>query len=295
MRTEHPQDNPPDLASVSIRLLLKSDLPLCRRLVAEAGWNQVDADWLRALALEPQGCFVAEKDSLGVATTTCCHFGEVGWIAMVLVGTNVRGLGIAGKLVEHAVHYLESLGVKHIRLDATAMGQGLYRKLGFEEEYSVVRYAGIPVSNAEAACVRVSPDDPLMHGITTLDQAVTGTDRQSFLAGLAAAGAAPYYCKVTATGAVEGYLGFREGRNAVQLGPAAALTNDSGRQLFEAAAADFRDRSCYIDIPAQNKVAIEWAESNHFTEQRSFIRMCRGEKITDHPERMWASSGPEKG
>ncbi len=285
------QRTPP---AVLIRRMQVTDLPLCRHLVEEAGWNQVDPDWARAMALEPEGCFVAEKDGAGMATTTCCRFGTVGWIAMVLVDKKARGMGIARRLVAYAVGYLESLGVRTIRLDATHMGQGLYRQLGFYEEYMVVRYAGIPsAAGGEAWPGRVPANHPLITEVAALDRKITGTDRLSFLTSLA--GKAPFYYKMSGSGSLDGYLGFREGRLAVQLGPAAALTDDSGLKLLDRAVSGFRNRKCFTDIPSPNKTAIRWAEANGFTEQRNFVRMCRGEKITDHPGQIWASSGPEKG
>src|SRR4051794_33231462 len=47
---------------IRIRHMTLADVPLGMRLKTAAGWNQVEADWLRMLALEPDGCFVAEWD-----------------------------------------------------------------------------------------------------------------------------------------------------------------------------------------------------------------------------------------
>ena len=55
------------------------DLPLGMRLKAQAGWNQVSADWQRFLELEPDGCFVGQWHGQPVATTTTCVFGSVAW------------------------------------------------------------------------------------------------------------------------------------------------------------------------------------------------------------------------
>ena len=52
-------------------------------------------DWRRFLALQPDGCFVAECDGRPAGTTVACIFGQVGWIAMVLVDASFRGRGIA--------------------------------------------------------------------------------------------------------------------------------------------------------------------------------------------------------
>lgn len=46
-----------------IRLMTTGDLRLGLKLTNQAGWNQIEADWLRFLQLEPGGCFVAEVSS----------------------------------------------------------------------------------------------------------------------------------------------------------------------------------------------------------------------------------------
>src|SRR5437870_5411367 len=126
-----------------IRPMTVADLPVGMRLKQQAGWNQTEADWRRFLALEPDGCFVAERDGAPVGTTTTCTFGPVAWIAMVLVDPAVRGQGIGKALMRHALAYLDRCGVRSIRLDATPMGQPLYEQLGFQVEYPLARYEGM--------------------------------------------------------------------------------------------------------------------------------------------------------
>ncbi len=283
---------------LSIRQMVLADLPLCRRLVSAAGWNQADADWIRAMKLAPDGCFVAEKGAVAVATTTCCRFGETGWIAMVLVDPEYRGSGIAGSLMQHAIAWLQNRGVKSIRLDATAMGQKVYRKLGFKDEYEVIRYegtAGEAVSGTPDSLQVILSTETSIAKIARLDKKATGAERGEFLQNLDAAKATAYWCKMTREGVAEGYAGFRTGRNAVQIGPAVAFTVQAGQMLLDAVLAGFRGRACFIDVPALNEPAVLWAESRGFRIQRSFMRMYLGEKPDDRPDWIWASSGPEKG
>jgi GNAT superfamily N-acetyltransferase len=280
-----------------IRKMSIADLPFCSHLVQEAGWNQLDADWLRAMELEPHGCFIAEIGNLPVATTTGCCFGEIGWIAMVLVDKKFRGQGVAESLVGHMIQYMERKGVKTIRLDATSMGQGLYQKLGFHNEYGVIRYEGCTAANIGHSdeVIPVTKDDPLVKMVTKLDHEVTGSERTLFIKHLIRSSPAPIYCKVTSEGGLTGFAGLRKGGKAIQLGPAAALTPAVGIQVLTAAASHFPGQKMYIDIPEKNTAAGLWAEMNGFTEQRRFIRMFRGEKVMDLPHLIWACSGPEKG
>src|SRR5690606_2614485 len=129
---------------LNIRTMILEDLPFCRHLTAQAGWNQLDADWQRAIELEPSGCFVGVLHGEPVATTTVCCFGKVAWIAMVLVEESFRRQGIARQMLDYALEYCVARAVSCIRLDATKYGWGLYNRLGFTEEYELIRFTGQP-------------------------------------------------------------------------------------------------------------------------------------------------------
>lgn len=283
-------------APVNIRQMTTGDLLLCRHLTTQAGWNQLDADWLRAMKLEPSGCFVAENEDLPVATTTTSVFENIGWIAMVLVDERVRKYGIGKRLLLHAIGYLQQKSVATIRLDATALGQKLYTKLGFLEAYQVVRFAGSALLGdfEPNHMKRLDPSDPDMSDLANLDQKITATDRLSFLKTLIT-DYAPAYKQIASDGSLTGYACCRDGKNAVQIGPVISLTAEGGEMLLDAVTSHFPHRQIFIDIPFPNIAATEWAKKNGLAEQRRFLRMYRGEKIDDQPQFIWASAGPEKG
>jgi len=295
------EETHPDSSSITIRQMTPDDLPFCRHLVKEAGWNQADADWLRAMDLEPTGCFVAEANRVPMATTTVCCFENIAWIAMVLVDKKVRGQGIGKLIVEHAIAYLDAKGIETVRLDATSLGQGLYKKLGFREEYEVIRFTAGPAAGDPATGIRETENirriftgDPIMDEVVRLDEEATATFRGSFINSFAKTNSLPFYCSIT-DGAVTGYAGCRTGINAIQVGPVTASVPESGYWLLNQIVSYFPGKSMYVDIPAQNMAALNWAAANAFNEQRRFVRMYRGFKIHDSPELIWASSGPEKG
>src|SRR5262249_977135 len=149
-------------------------------------WNQLEGDWRRFLAMQPDGCFVAELDGSPVGTTNTCIFGAVAWIAMVLVDAEVRGQGIGKALMQHALAFLDHQGVRALRLDATPMGQPLYEKLGFVEEYQLHRYEGVLQSAGdlliEEQVQQVPTAEPGDYEeLFRLDQSICGTDRRKFL------------------------------------------------------------------------------------------------------------------
>lgn len=268
-----------------------SDVPFGMQLVQQAGWNQLEADWHRALAMHPDGCFLAEAER-PLGTVTTCLFGKVAWIAMVLVDVSARNQGIGKKLMEHAIGHLEAQGIETIRLDATVFGKGLYEKLGFKEEYEVVRMKGVAKTHGliHEEAMPWTKETPTA-AILDLDLRITATRREAFLHSLI--GADPCYYSMLEDGVA--YACSRKGRNAVQLGPIIASTPEAGRQIGDVMLHHFNGMPVFADIPAPNMAALRWASSNGLEEQRRFIRMYRGKKLMDSPESIWTSSGPEKG
>ena len=272
-----------------------SDLPFCRHLVQQAGWNQSDADWLRTMELEPEGCFVAEKEGVPVATTTTCCFGKCAWIAMVLVDTTFRNQGIAKQMLLYAMEYLERKGMTTIRLDATVLGQGLYKKLGFEDEYEVARFMREPESEKSTSpWIQPAVSEETMQDIVKLDQYATGVDRTMLLRSVKGQGS-PFFYIGNDDKKVEGFACSREGSSAIQIGPVIATKANAGRRVLDEITSQLVGQRIFVDIPSQNIPAVQWAETNGFTKQRTFVRMYRGTRIQDYPEFIWASSGPEKG
>jgi GNAT superfamily N-acetyltransferase len=123
----------------NIRCLQEGDLSDCMRLKGAAGWNQTEADWLALMRFAPQGCFGIEAGGRIAATATAIVHEGVGWIGMVLTDPRHRGQGFATALLEHALAYLDPLA-ETVKLDATAQGEPLYRRLGFVEEAPIERW-----------------------------------------------------------------------------------------------------------------------------------------------------------
>jgi GNAT superfamily N-acetyltransferase len=278
---------------ITIRRMTAGDLSLGLRLSAQAGWNQTEADWRRFLKLEPEGCFVAIGGEQPVATTAAFVFGTVGWIAMVLVDEAFRHRGVASRLVEHALIYLEKRGVRTTRLDATPLGRPVYERLGFQPEYSLVRMQGVlgPPANRSGFTL-LSTDQ--MRAIGDLDQQLTNTPRHRLIQALYDERPEAVAAGFTPAG-LAGYAMWRAGRLAAQIGPAMALSPQAGTALLDRIQQQCPAGPVFADVPTENAAAVAWFTSRAWTVQRDYTRMSRGERFEDFPERIWASSGPEKG
>jgi len=279
---------------ILVRPMTVADIPLGLKLARQAGWNQIETDWRRFLGMQPDGCFVGELDGAAVATTAAFIFGSVAWIAMVLVNMDSRRKGVATTLLKHALDLLDERGVETVRLDATAAGQPVYEKLGFVPEYPLTRYMGTAAPSPRLSALTLPPTiGRQWKAIAAFDRAMTATPREKMLARLFEE--SPELTRALyRDGRVEGYITGRHGANATLIGPCIA-TSYAGPTLLTEALNRCAGQPVFIDVPRDNARALEIVEKSGLTVQRHFTRMCRGERIQDHVEAIWASSGPEKG
>src|SRR5678815_4106228 len=96
----------PQASDIEIRLLAESDIGEAMKIKELVGWNQTPDDWRRLLKVAPQGCFGAFRhDSLVGTTTTTSYDQDLAWIGMVMVHPSNRRMGIATRLLRHALDY----------------------------------------------------------------------------------------------------------------------------------------------------------------------------------------------
>jgi GNAT superfamily N-acetyltransferase len=275
--------------SLTLRLMVTSDLPFADSIRALIGWNQTINDWERLLGCEPDGCFVAEWDGTlaGTATTTC-YGTELAWIGLVLVHPQFRRRGIGKALLERCLSYLGEREVRCIKLDATPLGRPLYEQLGFREEWPLSRWHANPLKAADPSL----PPDLNVKGqeqsvlqswsysdaaqISRLDHATFGTDRKIMLNALAAK-SRNVLVNAETSAQVRGYGMLREGAKALYLGPIVAESPGVALQLINALLSQSSGQSVYWDIPDSNAAAIAIAQELGFAMQRPLLRMFLGQ------------------
>jgi predicted GNAT family acetyltransferase len=244
------------------------------------------------LKCQPDGCFVAEWHGTPAGTTLAIVFGPVAWIAMVLVEETLRGRGIARAMMNHALNFLDRRGVTSVRLDATPLGQPLYDRLGFVEQFRLNRYGGVlPAAAAVAAVGAVAPHQ--WEGLAALDEGVTSTDRRPALLQLFAEHPENTRC-VRRGERLAGFLTTRPGSKALYLGPCLADA-DAGPLLLTDVCHRFAGQRAFLDIPEPNVAATRLVDQWGLTVQRQLTRMVRGAAVRERLEWLWSSAGPEKG
>ncbi len=218
---------------LGFRPLDDDDIAGACRLSAEAGWNQVAADWRLMCRLGAGGAVVDSEAGL-VATSMVLPYGTAfAWVAMILVTEGFRRRGIASVLMRRAL----AVCVEEDRiagLDATELGHPVYLPLGFQDVYLLSRWQGM----GSGAPAGVSDIDVLEPGdlpdIAAFDAAAFGADRTDILIHLA--GRCPALALRAGKGSdVRGYVLARDGRLATQLGPLVARDDETATALLAAA------------------------------------------------------------
>lgn len=282
---------------VVIRLLEAPDLDRLEDLSAQVGFNQTRADWSRLLELDPTGCFAAVVDGRIVATTTTTGYAPcLAWVGMVIVDEAARRLGIGSRLVEHALHHLESgRGVGTVALDATPQGRGVYARQGFADQYGIDRLEGaaVRVDPAQVATARPMTESDLPE-LVRADAVALGAPRGELMAGLMRAESAAGWL-VEDRGSPIAWAFRRPGARRWHIGPVLARDPESAEAAVLAAMEAIPGEPVVID-------ALQGPRRDHLVDRfglataRSFVRMVRGGPLPA-PERtaLFATTAPELG
>jgi hypothetical protein len=277
---------------VTLCRLGRADLPAAMALVAEVGWNQTPADWMRFLSASPDGCFGARFNGAIVGTTTTISYGaEVSWIGMVIVDMRHRGRGIAGRLMTQALGTLDALRVPCVRLDATPAGRCVYERFGFVAEHDLERWELV---RDALPPVRVEPS-PFDDRVCRRDRDWFGADRAVLLRSFAA-DAPAFAITVGGVDDLEGYGLGRSGRRADHLGPWAARDESAAARILDEFLARSSRSLVYVDCVLDNPWARRLLAGRGFNRSRSLTRMRRGEpRAPLDVLAMGAIAGPEFG
>lgn len=272
--------------------LTHDDLPEAQALVAEAGWNQVAADWRLFLDF---GTAYAMREPRVIATAAWIPYGACAWISMVLVTAAHRRRGLATQLLHRCIADVTAAGLVPV-LDATPAGAKVYAPLGFEEAWGFVRLASQRRTlQPRATFVTVDPiTDNLWPDVCTYDARVFGNDRSAVLARLRGR-LPPAELVARRDGRIVGMLLGRDGRTASHLGPLIA-EDDEAAQALLARALSRIDGTITIDVADAKPVVRAWLEASGFAVQRPFTRMLLGRNQSfDDAARTYAMIGPEFG
>ncbi|MDX2267610.1 MAG: GNAT family N-acetyltransferase [Bryobacter sp.] len=253
-----------------LRRLAAGDMPALMRLVEAAQWNQLPSDWQRMLDLAGDlavGCEI--KGRIVASAVALAYEPRLVWMGMVLTLPEFRGRKLASRLLEHLLERLPEKGPADasIYLDATHLGEEIYRRYGFVEEGVIRRWVGRMEGESNTA-------SGTWNGV--LDRAAFGADRSALLHSFAR--------EAKVWQSVEGGYGMlRPGRRFAYWGPVVAQYRDSAEWLCRQALAGAGEVAW--DILEENQAAVKLAAQLGWQPFRRLVRMRRGPAI--ERERHW--------
>ena len=280
-------------SDLSIGRLALAELPDAQALVAEAGWNQVAADW--RMFLDFGTAYAVRAQGRVVATGAWIPYGACAWISMVLVTAGERRRGLATRLLHRCIADVTAAGLVPV-LDATPAGAKVYAPLGFKEAWGFARFASERrvVQPAETSATIETIADDAWPALCAYDTAVFGNDRSQILARMRGR-LPPANLFARRGGRIVGMLLGREGRTASHLGPLIAEDDATALALLRRALSGLGG-TVYIDIADATGEVRRWLEASGFAQQRPFMRMLLGRSESfDDLARTFAVIGPEFG
>lgn len=280
---------------IAYRQMTPGDIPAGLNLCRLAGWNQLDSDWELFLQIHSKGCRVAVDDHGNVVGTvaTIPYENHFAWIGMVLVDPSKRRKGIGTQLLREALQLTSDL--ETVKLDATPAGREVYLKLGFVDEYRIVRMLGRTITRGNVLPGARPVKESDFPSLLNIDREVFGANRQSVLEWLFK-DAPQYAFIVEEQGQVLGFCLGRHGYDFDQIGPLIANDTNSATQLLTGALQRVGDKPVVLDILTHTPSWITMVSSLGFKELRPLIRMYRGSNnYPGLPAKQFAILGPEFG
>jgi GNAT superfamily N-acetyltransferase len=281
---------------VTIRPMHVGDISAGLRLCRLSGWNQGEEDWRLFLCESNGGGRVAEYNGAIVGTVTFLRYGDrFSWLSMMLVHPDARRAGIGRQLMAAALDALA--GETCVRLDATPLGEPLYREFGFQSEFELLRMkATTPARGLEPVSGSARPIGQSDLGdVFALDREVFGADRSELLASFHSR-APDLAWSVRRRKTLLGYCFGRPGHLYRQLGPIVADNTAVAGDLVARCLVVQPGLQLALDAPSQPPEWITRLQSLGFAGERPFLRMYRGDLPSPGTiSRQFAISGPEFG
>lgn len=258
-----------------IRPLEPADLDFAVAQSAREGWTTSRA-WFEALLThDPAGCFAVEAVGERVALATTTRFALTGWIGNLIVVPEHRRAGLGSRLFAHCIETLRASGVATVRLEADPPGVNIYRRFGFVDEFTSLRFRIRAAVSAFPAGV-TSLDAAALPKIARCDLAGFGDDRRRFLGLLLERAEAVF--GVPSGDGVAGYAVLIPTLGGVHVGPLVAGEPALAGELLAACLATAAGRPVTVDVPEPNRDAVRLVHELGFEETAPCLRMVWGER-----------------
>lgn len=252
--------------------LTAADVPQTAALARAIGWNDSEADW-RILFRCARVFGVRDGAGRLIAQGTLSDFGAVATIGKMIVHAELRGRGLANRLMRRALDEAARTGARDVALVATALGRPVYLKHGFADvgELLVLTRGA---TEARAADARVRPLGAAdLPALLALDREIMGCERERMLRARVAEAEAGFV--VDGVAGLAGFaLALAQGDTRL-VGPVTARDAQAAELLLTAAAAGAAG-TVRVDVPVEQAAFVARLGDLGFVESGRRWEMTRG-------------------
>jgi GNAT superfamily N-acetyltransferase len=265
---------------IGIRSIRQDDFRQAVALTDLINWGFNAEDFSFMTKIEPEGCFVAMKNTDVIGLITSVSLGHMGWIGNVIVATKERKKGIGAALVKKALNHLHHRGVKTVGLYAYRKVVPFYENFGFKSsrDYSwlVCRKSSW---NGKTMPKLVSRDLP---AILEFDEQCFGAPRKRLLETIYEF---PYSVCVAAfrEGRPTAYLMAVKSSFSAEIGPWVCECGyeEEGFRLFKSLGNELAGLETHVGVPSDKPELVGFLSSLGFAEDFPVVRMYCGPTPVD--------------
>ena len=263
---------------LQVKPMQVDDFQFATELANTMNWNMAPEDFEFNLSLEPKGCLVAFDDAMRIGIATCISFGRQGWFGNLIVSEKYRKKGAGSLLLQTAINYLQSKGVKNIGLYAYPKLTDFYGGAGFKKDDD---FAFVAIENLEQkpTNIQLEPGAKHIQEIEKFDNGFFGGNRSRLLESIILQKGNLSYCSIE-NGQVIGYIAATVYEKMAWVGPliCKAEKTEVANSLVTSVLSKLNGLNVYAVLPKNDTVLSRLFSKFGFEEEFSVSRMFFGEK-----------------
>lgn len=211
---------------------------------------------------------------------TAIIHGETAWLAHIIVGEEYRGKGIGSIITKSLVDSIQHTPCKTALLIATALGEPVYKKLGFkkETEYAYLKRDTLLAAGPTSS---VGFQEKYQGAILAMDERVSGEKRSWLLR--------PHLHNarlIIESNTLQGFYLPSLGDGLI-----IANTPDAGQALVQLKCSS----DVKIMLPVDNTAGLKFLTDSGYTQYLTGTRMWLGDPLQWHPEKLFNRIGGNLG
>lgn len=256
-----------NIDSISIEPLKRDDIPNLADF-APPEWNSPLNHFLDFhFGQDYFQAYVSRERNRIAGTGSIILNGESGWLGNIIVAPEFRRFGLGTRITEYLLDRLKQAGCIHRLLVATAMGEPVYRRLGFQTSMIYRFYQGKRLPGLHNPAIRTLAPSDFTQAIE-LDRRISGERRDSLLSRFLSPG---WAYRDSDHSPLRGIF-----LPSFAMGWIIATDEEAGLALLHFKHSREEAKSV---VPEANTSAIKWLIENHFHEYLAAPRMHLGPEV----------------